>query len=163
MYAFQGLVNNHVYALGSRGDWLLVGTLGGLSQISGGAVQRNITTGNSGLEANWITALVPVGGDWLAGTYGGGIVRMDAAGRVTATDTTTRGTVVNPGAMVADGQMVLAGTLGKGLLVGDASGTRWKTVTVGLPSSNVTALALVKGTVYVGTDNGLVKIAEGRL
>ncbi|MCL2659730.1 MAG: hypothetical protein FWD64_04340, partial [Acidobacteriaceae bacterium] len=138
IYAFQGLVNNHVYALGARGDGLLVGTLGGLSLVSGNTVRRNLTTANSGLKANWITAIATAGGDWLAGTYGAGILRMNADGVVTSTDATTQGTVVNFGAMVADGRAVFAGTLGKGLLVGDASGTRWKTVTAGLPSLNVT-------------------------
>jgi ligand-binding sensor domain-containing protein len=65
--------------------------------------------------------------------------------------------------MVADGRLVLAGTLGQGLMVGDATGTRWKTVTAGLPSLNVTALAVQNGVVYVGTDNGLVRISEDKL
>lgn len=163
MYAFQGLVNNHVYALGVRGSGLLVGTLGGLSLVSDGLVRRNLTTGNSGLKANWITAITMAGDDWLAGTYGAGIVRMDPDGIVSPTEATTQGTVVNPGAMLADGHMVFAGTLGRGLLVGDANGTRWRTITAGLPSLNVTALALDKGILYVGTDNGLVRIAEDKL
>jgi hypothetical protein len=163
MYAFEGLVNNHVYALGARRDALLVGTLGGLSLVSGGVVRRNLTTGNSGLKANWITALAEAGDDWLIGTYGAGVLRMDAGGNVSATVATLQGTVVNPGAMLAASGRVLAGTLGKGLLVGDATGTRWKTVTAGLPSLNVTALATDGGVVYVGTDNGLVKIAIDRL
>jgi len=163
MYAFQGLVNNHVYALGAGGNGLVVGTLGGLSLVSHGAVRHNWTTGNSGLKANWITALASVGGEWLAGTYGAGVARIDADGMVTPADASTRGAVVNPGALLADGRVVLAGTLGQGLLVGDATGTRWKTVTAGLPSLNVTALAVDKGVVYVGTDNGLVKISEDKL
>ena len=163
MYAFQGLVNNHVYALGVRGNGLLVGTLGGLSMVSNGLIRRNLTTGNSGLKANWITAIVTTGDDWLAGTYGAGIVRMDADGNVSLTEATTQGTVVNPGAMLAEGRMVFAGTLGKGLLVGDTNGTRWRIITAGLPSLNVTALALDKGMLYVGTDNGLVRIAEDKL
>jgi ligand-binding sensor domain-containing protein len=163
MYAFQGLVNNHVYALGARENGLMVGTLGGISLVSGGAVKRNWTTANSGLKANWITGFAVAGGGWLAGTYGAGILRMDADGTVTATEATQEGTVINPGAMVADGRVVLAGTLGRGLLVGDATGARWKTITAGLPSRNVTALAVSKGVVYVGTDNGLVEIAEDKL
>ena len=39
----------------------------------------------------------------------------------------------------------------------------WKTVTAGLPSINVTALANDRGVLYVGTDNGLVKIAIDKL
>lgn len=163
MYAFQGLVNNHVYALASKQDALLVGTLGGLSVVSGGVVRRNLTTGNSGLKANWITALVQAGNDWLIGTYGAGIARMDADGNISPTEATQPGMVVNSGAMINTGGEVLAGTLSNGLLVGDATGTRWKTITAGLPSLNVTALAVHDGVIYLGTDNGLLKIAAGRL
>jgi ligand-binding sensor domain-containing protein len=163
IYAFQGLVNNHVYALGANGDQLVAGTLGGLSLLTAGSVQRNLNTGNSGLKHNWITALAVVGDEWLVGTYGEGVLRLGANGSVTATEATQAGVVVNPTAMAADGRMVLAGTLGRGLLVGDATGTRWKTITAGLPSLNVTALAIHDGVVYVGTENGLVKISEDKL
>ena len=62
-----------------------MGTLGGLSLLAGGQVQRNLTTANSGLKANWITALAKVGeDDWLIGTYGAGVFRMDGAGTVNA-------------------------------------------------------------------------------
>ena len=33
----------------------------------------------------------------------------------------------------------------------------------GLPSANVTALALANGYLYVGTDNGLVRVPEQKL
>ena len=163
LYAFQGLVNNHVYALGASGDQLVAGTLGGLSLLNGGQIRRNLTTATSGLKHNWITGLAAVGNEWLVGTYGAGVLRLGADGKVTSTEATRTGVVVNPAAMVADGRVVLAGTLGQGLLVGDASGTRWRTVSSGLPSLNVTALAIRNGEVYVGTENGLVKISEDKL
>jgi ligand-binding sensor domain-containing protein len=163
LYAFQGLVNNHVYALGASQDQLVAGTLGGLSLLEGGQVRKNLTTATSGLKHNWITSLAAAGGDWLVGTYGAGVLRLGADGRVTATEATRAGIVINPTAMAADGRIVLAGTLGQGLLVGDATGTRWRTVTAGLPSLNVTAIAIRNGVVYVGTENGLVKITEDRL
>jgi ligand-binding sensor domain-containing protein len=163
IYAFQGLVNNHVYALGASGDRLVAGTLGGLSLLTGGEVHRNLNTGNSGLKHNWITALAAVGDEWLVGTYGAGVLRLSADGSVTATEATLAGVVVNPTAMATDGRLVLAGTLGRGLMVGDGTGTRWKTVTAGLPSLNVTALAIHAGVVYVGTENGLVRISEDKL
>jgi ligand-binding sensor domain-containing protein len=163
IYAFQGLVNNHVYALGASGDQLVAGTLGGLSLLTGDSVRRNLTTATSGLKHNWITGLAQVGSDWLVGTYGAGVLRLAADGSVTPTEATRQGVVVNPAAMAADGRIVLAGTLGEGLLVGDAAGMRWKTVTAGLPSLNVTALAIRNGVVYVGTENGLVKISEDKL
>jgi ligand-binding sensor domain-containing protein len=163
MYAFQGLVNNHVYALGSDNRQLIVGTLGGLSLVSNGIVRRNLTTANSGLRHNWITGLARNGDRWLIGTYGAGVLAMDAGGNISATEATKTGVVINPGALLADGRLVLAGTLDQGLLVGDATGTRWRTVTAGLPSLSVTALASSNGTVYVGTENGLVKISESNL
>jgi len=163
MYAFQGLVNNHVYALGASGNQVVVGTLGGISLLRSGIVQQNLTVANSGLKHNWITALAPVGGDWLVGTYGAGIQRLSANGQVTQTDASGQGIIVNPNAMAADGQMVVAGTLGQGLLVGDRTGTRWRTITAGLPALNVTAVAIDHGQVYVGTENGLVRIVEDKL
>jgi ligand-binding sensor domain-containing protein len=173
LYAFQGLVNNHVYALGAspnqashdqpNQDQLVAGTLGGLSLLTGGQIRKSLTTATSGLKHNWITALVAVGNEWLVGTYGAGVLRLGADGKVTSTDATKTGVVVNPTAMAADGRVVLAGTLGQGLLVGDATGTRWRTISAGLPSLNVSALAIRNGIVYVGTENGLVKISEDKL
>jgi ligand-binding sensor domain-containing protein len=163
IYAFQGLINNHVYALGTNGNELVAGTLGGLSLLRSDSVRKNLNTATSGLKHNWITALASVGSDWLVGTYGAGVMRLAADGSVTTTDATLPGVVVNPTAMASDGRLALAGTLGRGLLVGDATGTRWRTVTAGLPSLNVTALAIHNGVVYVGTENGLVKISEDKL
>lgn len=163
IYAFQGLINNHVYALGVGGNSLLVGTLGGISLVGGEQVRRNLNMGNSGLKANWITALAPAGRDWIVGTYGAGLLRLAEDGTVSITEAATAGVIVNPGAIASDEHLVLAGTMGNGLLAADATGTRWRHITAGLPSSNVTALAVHNGTVYIGTDNGLVKIAEDKL
>lgn len=163
VYAFQGLVNNHVYALGVQGPELLAGTLGGISLLDGKTVQRSFTTANSGLQRNWITSLARSGDGWLIGTYGAGVLRLNADGTIAATEATRDGVIVNPTAMLADGNLVLAGTLRHGLLVSDATGTRWKTVRAGLPSLDVTALAVSGGVIYVGTESGLVKIEENRL
>lgn len=163
MYAFQGLVNNHVYALGVTGDELLVGTLGGLSMIGPGEVPVNFTSGRSGLKHNWVTAVVPVGGEWLVGTYGAGVLGLDRAGHFRSFDTATGDLVVNPNAMLVTPKHVLAGTLGKGLYVYDRETQRWVVRKEGLPSLNVTALARNGETVYLGTDNGLVRIQEQKL
>jgi ligand-binding sensor domain-containing protein len=58
---------------------------------------------------------------------------------------------------------VLAGTLGRGLYVLDRNSQRWLEIRDGLPSLNVTALAAVNGYIYIGTDNGLVRIPEQKL
>jgi ligand-binding sensor domain-containing protein len=163
MYAFHGLVNNHVYALGVSGDELMAGTLGGLSVIGGGNVRVNYTAGASGLKHNWITAVVPVGDEWMVGTYGAGILGLDGAGHFRSFEKATAGMVVNPNAMLVTPKHVFAGTLGNGLYVFDRETQRWTVVNGGLPSLNVTALAQDKGYIYVGTDNGLVRIQEQKL
>ena len=61
-------------------------------------------------------------------------------------------------AMLVTPSYVLAGTLGQGLYVYDRKAERWSVIRDGLPSANVTALAAANGFIYVGTDNGLVRI-----
>jgi ligand-binding sensor domain-containing protein len=63
--------------------------------------------------------------------------------------------------MAVTAKAVYAGTLGRGLLVWRTDSRRWMTVDSGLPSLNVTALAAGGGnTIYIGTDNGLVRVPE---
>jgi ligand-binding sensor domain-containing protein len=178
LYAFHGLVNNHVYALAVHGRLLLAGTLGGVSLLEGDDVRASFTTANSALKHNWITSAVALGEDpgppsraafardgaveWWLGTYGAGVVRMDAAGHFAAGEDASD-MIVNPNAMLATDRLVLAGTLGRGLYVMQRGSNRWSAITAGLPSLNVTALAAGGGYVYVGTDNGLVRIPEQRL
>lgn len=163
MYAFQGLVNNHVYALGVSGDQLLVGTLGGLSVLGQAEIPVNYTSGTSGLKHNWITAVVRVGEEWMVGTYGAGILGLDRAGHFRSFDNASGEIVVNPNAMLVTRRHVLAGTLGEGLYLYDRETQQWTAIKDGLPSLNVTALTQSADTVYVGTDNGLVRIEEQNL
>jgi ligand-binding sensor domain-containing protein len=163
MYAFQGLVNNHVYALGVSGDELMAGTLGGLSQLEKGDVQVNYTTATPGLKHNWITAVVPIGGEWMVGTYGAGVLGLDRSGHFHSFETATGPFEINPNAMLVTPTHVFAGTLGNGLYVYERQSERWFGVERGLPSNNVTALALANGYLYVGTDNGLVRVQEQKL
>jgi ligand-binding sensor domain-containing protein len=67
---------------------------------------------------------------------------------------------INPNAMLATPAHVFAGTLGDGLYIYDRDTQRWRQWTAGLPSMNVTAVAENNGEIYIGTDNGLVRIAE---
>jgi len=163
MYSFHGLVNNHVYALGVDDDDLMVGTLGGLSAVQKGSVKTNYTAGNSGLKQNWITAVVRAGNEWVIGTYGSGVMALDSAGRFQAFDTATAPVEINPNAMLVTKNHIFAGTLSNGLFVFSREKQRWAVLTEGLPSLNVTALAEGDGAIYVGTDNGLVRIEEKRL
>jgi ligand-binding sensor domain-containing protein len=163
MYAFHGLVNNHVYALGVSGDELLAGTLGGLSRLNQGDVTVNYTTTTSSLKHNWITALARVDSEWMVGTYGVGVLGMDSSGHFHSFETASGAIEINPNAMLVRPGFVLAGTLGKGLYFYDRQSGRWSVVRDGLPSLNVTAFAAANGWIYVGTDNGLVRIAEQKL
>jgi len=169
LYAFQGLANNHVYALAAEPESgrVMAGTLAGISVLEDGNVRHNVTLKNSGLKRNWITAIVRVkdadSERWLVGTYGGGVVEMNDAGQVQAMDGLPKGAVINPNAMLATAQHVLAGSLTDGLLVYDRVTQRWSQVTAGLPSKNVTAFAERNGEIYVGTENGIAHIAEARL
>jgi hypothetical protein len=158
--AFQGLVSNHVYAIGADGDSLLAGTLGGLSVFSRGAVAASYTTANSRLKHNWITAIARVGQDWFVGTYGAAVMRLTPSGAWEQFDDLKTAAVINPNALLTTTAHVYAGTLGSGLLVYDRDRGRWRTSSAGLPSMNVTALAASGGAIYIGTDNGLVRIAE---
>jgi ligand-binding sensor domain-containing protein len=165
LYAFHGLVNNHVYALGvsQDGRTTMVGTLGGISVLAGDQVRASLTTATSSLQHNWITALVPLGRDWLVGTYGAGVVKLDEFGRFTRFDVASGEFEINPNAMLVTPEHVFAGTLDRGLLVYSRRREQWVQVNDGLPSRNVTAFAVGNGFVYVGTDNGLVRVREGDL
>jgi ligand-binding sensor domain-containing protein len=169
IYAFQGLVNNHVYALASDGARTLAGTLGGLSVLDGEVVKASYTTANSALKHNWITSIVRVNQDlranqeWFVGTYGAGVLRLDALGRWEPFED-LRGTLeINTNAMAVSPVAVYAGTLDRGLAVFNRSSGRWNFFLSGLPSANVTAVEVRGGMVYIGTDNGLVKVPETTL
>lgn len=163
LYAFHGLVNNHVYAVAAAGKEVIAGTLGGISVLENENVAANYTVATRGLSHNWISAIVRTGNDWVIGTYGGGIVRLMADGHFEPFDVATAKFEVYPNAMLATDQHILAGTLGKGLYVYNRSTNHWSVITAGLPSLTVTALAAGDGFVYVGTDNGLVRISEQNL
>jgi ligand-binding sensor domain-containing protein len=158
LYALHGLVNNHVYALGAAGTELFAGTLGGVSMLDAGVIHASYTTANSPLTHNWITAVVRVADEWFVGTYGGGIFRLDAKGRWHRFADLTGPIEINPNAMAVTATQVFAGTLSQGLLSFDRRTERWTTIESGLPSLNVTALAPDGDHLYVGTDNGLVRI-----
>jgi ligand-binding sensor domain-containing protein len=131
-------------------------------------VKRNYTATNSGLKHNWITALAPAPqGGWLVGTYGAGIQTLSADGNRFSPIDLPAGAphdlVINPNALLVTRTHVYAGTLGHGMLVFDIAAGRWAIVDKGLPSLNVTAFAERDGTLYIGTENGLVRIPEAKL
>ena len=120
------------------------------------------------MKHNWITAVVPVGNDpdgdeWMVGTYGAGVLGLDHSGHFHSFEKASGKFEVNPNAMLVTPAYVLAGTLGNGLYLYDRQSGRWSVIDTGLPSLNVTALARGSGYIYIGTDNGLVRIPEQKL
>ncbi len=163
LYAFHGLVNNHVYTVATWNRQTLAGTLGGISLLDDDIVRANYTTANSHLKHNWITALVRAGDDWLAGTYGAGVMRLDSQGEWHSFPDLKTGFMVNPNAMLVAQGRVYAGSLNQGLFILDLASGRWTNWSDGLPSFNVTALAADSNFLYIGTDNGLVRVSQGAL
>ncbi len=163
MYAFHGLVSSHVYSLGVSGNELMAGTLGGMSRLDEGGVKFNYTASSSELKHNWITSVVPVGSEWMVGTYGAGVMGLDSSGHFHSFETASGSLEINPNAMLVTQDFVLAGSLGQGLYVYDRQSQRWSVIRTGLPSLNVTAFAAANGYIFIGTDNGLVRIPEQKL
>ena len=90
-------------------------------------------------------------------------MRFDTSGRWEAFDD-LRGTLeINANAMISTAGAVYAGTLDRGLAIYNASSGRWSFLTAGLPSKNVTAVEVRGGILYIGTDNGLVKVPEASI
>src|SRR5947209_3389002 len=58
LYAFHGLVNNHVYTIATAGKEVIAGTLGGISVLENENVAANYTVTTRGLTHNWISAIV---------------------------------------------------------------------------------------------------------
>ena len=62
--------------------------------------------------------------------------------------------------MLVTDRAIYAGTMGQGLAIFNRYSLRWTFHTSGLPSLNITALAQGNGYLYIGADNGLVRIPE---
>jgi ligand-binding sensor domain-containing protein len=164
VYAFQGLVNNHVYTLANLDGTLYAGTLGGLSTLRQGLVQASYNTANSQLKQNWITASAVFEDHLYLGTYGSGVIRFEGGSAIqTFAQFAGRRVEINLNALAVSDRALYAGTAGQGLAILRKGEERWHFVSAGLPSANVTALAARGGRLYVGTDNGLVRIEENAL
>ena len=167
--AFHGLPGNQALALAQvpgESDLLFVGTPSGLGAILGSRVAWRTTAGDGKLPHPWVTALAYHGEDLFVGTYGGGVVR-----RVTARSgargpgvfeafAETGDLKVNTGCLVEAGGRLYLGTDGRGLWRLSPDGSRFTPVKVPLPSSHVTAILPGKDALFVGTDEGLVRLPQ---
>ena len=157
--AFHGLAGNQVYCLAPFGKEIAAGGLAGLTLLGGTdglTVQRNLNVTSGHLPHNWVNALLPYEERLFVGTYGGGIVVLDAEGRAQPA-AETAGVSINGGAALAIGNGLFFGTLTKGLAA-SRDGRRWIYIDQPLLSPNVTALAATPGFIWVGGDRGLIRL-----
>lgn len=159
--AFHGLPSNYLYCCAVHEGKLYVGTLGGLAELDRLRVVRTWRTDNADLPANWINALLSVDGVLYIGTYGGGVCALHPNGDIVRFPE-TKGLEVNLNAMATDGEQLYVGTLDRGLLVYDLRRRQWRVWQGGLPSANVTALAVRPAALFVGTAGGLARIEKHR-
>lgn len=161
IYAFHGLVNNHVYSMANDGKQVFLGTLGGISMLSGMQVTESWTRMNSGLKRNWVNALAVVDHELYVGTYGSGLQIRSASGEWR--EAILEEFEVNPNGFFFDGRYFFCGTLDRGFYFYDVSSKTWKHFEKGLPGQSVTAFVADSHHVYAATDHGILQISYDKL
>jgi ligand-binding sensor domain-containing protein len=163
LYSFNGLVNNHVYSIASRGENIYLGTLGGISRLSQMRVSENWTQMDSGLKRNWIQALLPLEDRLFVGTYGGGIQVRTASGDWLQFSDLPESFEVNANAFFSDGHFLFCGTLDRGFYVYNPQNNSWQQTIRNLPSPNVTGFALAGRYLLIGTSRGLLQMQYDKI
>ncbi len=160
--AFHGLPGNQALAL-AVGESLFVGTPSGLGALDGRRVRWRATGSDGRLPHPWVQALLVTEDSLFVGTYGGGIARRPrvrgiADGAALEPFPETEGVKVSTGGLAEIGGRVYAATEGRGLFRLRADGSRFERLALPLPSPRVTALVARAGTLWVGTDEGLLRL-----
>lgn len=109
---------------------------------------RRLSVATGHLHDDWVTALAVRGDVVWAGTYNGGISRIDG-------DVATQlgGGWINPSGLTWDGDRLLAATM-EGLVAGDGQTATWAT-TPNLPGRDTTGTVRIGRTLWVATRRGL--------
>jgi ligand-binding sensor domain-containing protein len=163
IYAFHGLVNNHIYTMAADGDQIYLGTLGGISRISKMRVTESWNQMDSGLKRNWVNSMISIQKQLFVGTYGSGMQLRTESGEWRDFPALPEDLEINPNALYYDGRFLFCGTLDRGFYVYDTKHHSWKNVSNELPSLNVTAFAADGNFLYVGTERGLLQIKYDKL
>lgn len=157
------LPNNYLYTSAPMGNRLFVGSLGGLIEIDHLRAVRTFTIANSKLSHNWINALTAINGTLYIGTNGGGVDALLPSGEVVNYAPQIGKFDVNANAMYHDDKRLFVGSLNNGLLIFDLNTRQWQKLTRGLPSLNVSALLGNNRYIYIGTNNGLLRLNRDKL
>lgn len=160
-YAFHGLVSNRVYASAVWRDAVYLGTLGGISVLESGRIERGYTAADSGLPHNWVTAMAAGGGRLFIGTYGGGVASLDGTGKIKPLPG-LGGFEVNFNALHYAEPRLYIGTLKDGLKVYNVKRRAVEKLDVPLGSRNVTAILTVGERLYIGTTAGVTIVEKPR-
>jgi hypothetical protein len=165
--AFHGLPGNQALAL-AAGDGLFVGTPSGLGVLDGRRVRWRATGSDGRLPHPWVQALLLAEDGLYVGTYGGGIARRPSDrgapdGTALEPFPETEGMKIAAGGLLEAGGRLYAGTEGRGLLRLRRDRSRFEPLALPLPSPRVTALAARAGELWVGTEEGLLRLPLGAL
>jgi ligand-binding sensor domain-containing protein len=163
IFAFHGLVNNHVYTMAAQGQQIFLGTLGGISHVSHMQITENWTQMDSGLKRNWVNAMVSIDNQLFVGTYGSGIQVKTDSGQWLDFPALPEDLEINPNALYYYGSLLFCGTLDRGIYIYNTQIKSWKHVSQGLPSLNVTSFATDGDSIYIGTDRGLLQMKYDKI
>jgi ligand-binding sensor domain-containing protein len=160
--AFHGLPGNQALAL-AAGESLFVGTPSGLGAVDGRRVRWRATGSEGRLPHPWVQALLVTEDALFVGTYGGGIARRSrvrgmADGAALEPFPETEGVKVSAGGLAEVEGRVYAATEGRGLWRLRPDGSRFEPLGLSLSSPRVTSLAARADALWVGTDEGLVRV-----
>jgi hypothetical protein len=149
-----GLPSRLVYAVAFADDGALwAGTARGAVRMDGSSV-RTYSTRDGALAQDWVTALFFHEGRMLAGTYDAGLFALSADGSAARVSESEHWWVNPRGISAFAGQLYVA-TMGAGL-------QRSGQALAGLPDSDVTAVSVHDGELWVGTRHGLARIKKLR-
>ncbi len=152
---FQKLSNNKVYCLAPIDGGLWCGTMGGIAFYDGRQFTPAATSLTSGFKDNWMTNLSLFEGNLYFSTYNGEFGMLEPqAGKVRILD--RQPIKFNFNNMLYRSPYVLAGTYGRGIYVFNLETGISRFFDRGLPSLNVTDLAIQDDILAISTDSGIL-------
>ncbi|MCB0728574.1 MAG: T9SS type A sorting domain-containing protein [Ignavibacteriae bacterium] len=141
--------NLTIYSFASAGQNLFAGTYGGVFLTTNGG--STWTSVNNGFPAIHVYALIFIGSELYAGTFGSGVFRSNNNGK--SWNSLNSGlTNLNILSFVKSGSNLFAGTYGGGVFLSTNNGASWTQRNAGLPSnSQISALIMFNTTLFAGT------------